>query len=289
LTGDALDRIARDLGLPVPFPSVEHYRRIAGAIAKRTSGGPLLAGICGPQGSGKSTMAAFVAALLEAEGLRTAILSLDDLYLDPEDRPTGIHPLFATRGVPGTHDPALGLDVIEGLFATGGAIPRFDKGLDRRCPEAAWDRFEGPADVVLFEGWCVGAAPQEEAALAVPVNRLEAEEDPDGRWRRHANACLAGPYRPLFDRLGFLVYLQAPSFDCVLGWRALQERKLRARTGGGMDEAALVRFIAHYERLTRHLAGTLPARADILVTLAETQEIAGLRETKVVVCDNYMD
>jgi len=103
LTGDRLEDLARDLGLPSPFPAVEHYRRIAAAIAARreATGAPLLAGICGPQGSGKSTMAAFVAAMLDAQGLPTAILSLDDLYLDPEDRPVHIHPLFATRGVPG--------------------------------------------------------------------------------------------------------------------------------------------------------------------------------------------
>lgn len=281
MTTDALDAIARALGLPMPFPSVDAYRRVAAAIARRAQHGPLLAGMCGPQGSGKSTMAAFLAALLEAEGLPTAVLSLDDLYLDPEDRPAHIHPLFATRGVPGTHDVALGLETIDRLFAAGGPIPRFDKALDRRRPEAEWDGFEGAARVVLLEGWCIGAAPQDEGALVAPVNQLEAMEDPDGSWRRHANARLAGDYRALFDRLGFLAYLRAPSFDCVLAWRTLQEQKLRVREGRGMDDSALARFVSHYERLTRHLAATLPARADVLVDLDETQAIVDL-----VVCDN---
>lgn len=280
-----LDRIARDLGLPMPFPSVPYYARIADAIAaqRAQTGAPLLAGICGSQGSGKSTMAAFVAALLEARGLPTAILSLDDLYLDPEDRPTGVHPLFATRGVPGTHDVALGLDTIGRLLGAApdevAAIPRFDKARDRRAPVEKWDRFTGPAAVVLFEGWCIGATPEDEAALADPVNTLESGEDPDGVWRRHANACLADDYRGLFGRLGFLVYLKAPSFDCVLRWRTLQEQKLRAREGegAGMTDAALARFVMHYERITRHLAETLPAHADILVELATDQSIATMR------------
>lgn len=286
MTGDALERLARELGLPAPFPSVEAYRQAAAAIARRAESGPLLAGICGPQGSGKSTMAAFVAALLAAEGVPAAVLSLDDLYLDPEDRPVHIHPLFATRGVPGTHDVALGLETIDRLFAEGGPIPRFDKARDRRRPGAEWDGFDGPARVVLFEGWCVGAAPQDAAALAAPVNELEAEEDEDGVWRRHVNARLAGDYRALFGRLGFLAYLRAPSFDSVLRWRTLQEHKLRARAGegAGMDDAALARFVRHYERLTRHLAATLPARADLLIDLDEAQGIA-----KLVVCDNCMD
>nr|WP_129794463.1 kinase [Sphingosinicella sp. CPCC 101087] len=255
-------------------------------MAGRAGNGPLLAGISGPQGSGKSTMAAFVAALLEKSGLPTAVLSLDDLYLDREDRPTALHPLFATRGVPGTHDVALGLDVIDRLFAGGGNIPRFDKARDRRRPPAEWDNFPRSAGVVLLEGWCVGAGPEDETALAAPINRLEAEEDPAGIWRRQVNAFVAGPYRTLFDRIGFLVYLRAPSFDCVLRWRTLQERKLRALEGkrAGMDDSELARFVSHYERLTRHLAATLPARADLLVHLDEAQAIAGL-----VVRDNYVD
>lgn len=285
-----LDRIARDLGLPTPFPSVPYYAQVADAIAAQhaRTGMPLLVGICGSQGSGKSTMAAFVAALLEARGLPTAILSLDDLYLDPEDRPTGVHPLFATRGVPGTHDVALGLDAIDRLLGAAPdevtAIPRFDKARDRRAPAAKWDRFTGPAAVVLFEGWCIGATPEEEATLAAPINALEAREDPDGAWRRHANACLAGDYHGLFGRLGFLVYLKAPSFDCVLRWRTLQEQKLRGREGevAGMTDAALVRFVMHYERITRRLAETLPARADIVVDLGADQSIAAMR-TKLVV------
>ena len=286
MSEDSLDRIARALDLPVPFPSIDHYRQVAAAIAARhrATGAPLLAGICGPQGSGKSTMAAFAAALLEAEGLPTAVLSLDDLYLDPGQRPVHIHPLFATRGVPGTHDVALGLATIDRLFATGGPIPRFDKATDRRRPEAEWDTFPGPASVVLLEGWCVGATPQADEALVAPVNQLEAEEDVDGRWRRHVNEQLAGPYRDLFERIGFLAYLRGPSFDSVLRWRTLQETKLRARTGGGMTDGELARFVSHYERLTQHLADTLPARADTILTLDEAQAI-----THIVVCDNDMD
>jgi D-glycerate 3-kinase len=282
LTGEVLDGLARALDLPVPFPPVEQYRLIAAAIAARhrATGAPLLAGICGPQGSGKSTMAAFVALLLKARGLPTAVLSLDDLYLDPEDRPVRIHPLFATRGVPGTHDVALGEAAIDRLFATGGSIPRFDKARDRRQPEADWERFAGRASVVLLEGWCVGAEPEEAPALAAPINRLEREEDPDGVWRGYANRALASDYRRLFARLGFLVYLAAPSFQSVLRWRTLQEEKLRARVGDGapgvMSAPALARFVMHYERISRHLAATLPGRCDMLAVLAEDQRIASL-------------
>lgn len=269
--------------LPHPFPALPAYARIAEAIAARAGDGPLLVGVCGSQGSGKSTMAAFLAALLDERGLPTAILSIDDLYLNPEDRPIAIHPLFATRGPPATHDVALGEAVIDRLFSAAPgeavAIPRFDKATDRRHPPERWETFSGPARVVILEGWFVGATLQGPAALAEPVNPLEADEDADGRWRGAADTALAGEYARLFARIGYLVFLAAPSFDCVFGWRRRQEEKLRAATGGGagvMDDAALARFIRHYERLTRHLLATMPDRADALARLAPDQTIEQL-------------
>src|SRR5690606_8231433 len=107
------------------------------------------------------------------------------------------------------------------------------------------------------EGWCVGARPQAEGALRVPINRLEAEEDVDGVWRRYANTALGGSYRALFDRIDVLVLLAAPDFEVVFDWRMQQESGLRASGGGDisgvMDAAGIARFIQHYERLTRHI------------------------------------
>jgi D-glycerate 3-kinase len=285
----AMARLVEELALPADFAALPWYGQVAAEIARRArdSDAPLLVGLCGSQGSGKSTMAAFLRALLEAEGLPTAILSIDDLYLDLPERvalAATVHPLLRTRGVPGTHDVALGLDVIERLFAaapgTVTAIPRFDKATDSRAPEATWDRFEGPARIVILEGWCIGATPQTEAALAEPVNALEANEDADGRWRAYVNAALAGPYRALFGRIDLAVFLRAPSFDCVFEWRRLQEEKLRARTGGAgaglMDDAALARFIMHYERITRHLLATMADSADLVVSLDAEHRIVAL-------------
>lgn len=125
----------------------------------------------------------------------------------------------------------------------------------------------GPVDVILFEGWCVGARAQGAAALVQPVNALERLEDPDGIWRTYVNDQLDGPYQPLFGMLHDLVLLQPPGFEVVAGWRAEQEAKLRARTGKGMDAAELDRFLAHYERLTRWILTEMPDRADWVVPL----------------------
>lgn len=278
--------------LPAQFEeTVERlHRPLAEKIAAeaRAAGRRWIVGVCGTQASGKSTLCAVVARLLEAQGLRAAVISIDDLYLTREAREAlarAVHPLLVTRGAPGTHDVELGMRLLDELARPGTVrLPRFDKARDTRRSPDEWEAFDAPADVVLFEGWCVGARPQDEAALAAPVNALERDEDPDGAWRAYVNAQLAGPYQGLFGRLDRLVMLQAPGFETVLAWRLEQEAKLRARLtaeGSGlsrtMDEAALVRFIAHYERLTRHILAEMPARAHVVARLGPTRELLELR------------
>ncbi len=254
-------------------PLAARMSRQAKAVAA-----PLLAGLCGAQGSGKSTAAAAIAGLLEEAGLPTAVLSIDDFYRTLAERERlarEVHPLLLTRGVPGTHDVALMESVIGALRAGNRpALPRFDKSRDDRVPESQWLAPPQPVRIVILEGWCVGARPEPAAALAAPVNDLERLEDADGRWRRHVNDALAGEYRPLFDALDPLVLLAAPGFDVVYRWRLEQEHKLRARlqADGGdssrvMDDAQVARFIAHYERVTRHILAEMPGRADELVRL----------------------
>jgi D-glycerate 3-kinase len=139
---------------------------------------------------------------------------------------------------------------------------------------------------VIFEGWCVGAVPQESAALAVPVNELERNEDRDGRWRRYVNEQLAGPYRALFGLLDRLLLLRTPGFEVVFEWRRQQERELAAATRPGsaskiMDDATLARFIAHYERLTRHILAEMPGRADIVASLDSHRQITDIQIRRV--------
>ena len=242
--------------------------------------GPAVIGLCGAQGSGKSTLAAAMQRTLVADGARAAVLSIDDLYLTRAERVAlahEVHPLLATRGVPGTHDIGLGLALFAALDnGQRVRLPRFDKAADDRVPESDWPIVEQPLDVLIFEGWCVGARPQADAALARPVNTLEATEDRDGIWRRHANAALAGRYRQLFARIERLILLAAPSFAVVRRWRGEQEAALRAERPDGaalQDAAALDRFIQHYERLTRHILDDMPGYADLVLRLDDDRKV----------------
>jgi len=249
---------------------------------------PLVTGICGAQGSGKTWLTRAVAELLERRGFRCASLSLDDLYLSRAARAAvagEVHPLFAVRGVPGTHDVALGMRLLDAMQLPGMVrLPMFDKASDDHLPPEQWCEVEAPFDVILFEGWCVGARPEQELALVSPVNALEAEEDAVGRWRQHVNACLATPYQYLFGRIDMLVLLQAPGFEVVARWREQQEQTLRKSFDGTgtqaaalMDTAGIARFVMFYERLTRHILAEMPLRADLTITLDEYRTPIGVR------------
>ena len=270
----AVERLIETEALPAAYRAIvdRHWRPLSEEIADRHEGRPLIVGINGGQGSGKSTLAKFLEVLLVEHNQRGVTLSLDDLYLSHAERARlaeDIHPLFATRGVPGTHDVALGMALLDALVAGRPVVlPRFDKAADDRAPVGS--PVETRIDVILFEGWCVGAAPQPAAALSEPVNSLEAEEDPDGVWRCEVNRRLATDYAELFARIDLLVMLKVPDFDAVRAHRRRQEQRL----GPGpavMDEAALGRFLAHYQRLTEWMLAEMPERADILVEIGRDQ------------------
>ncbi|MDR6991416.1 kinase [Luteimonas sp. 3794] len=241
-------------------------------------GAPQVLGISGLQGTGKSTLAAQVMHAAEARGLRAAVLSLDDLYLDRDARQAlarEVHPLLATRGPPGTHEIALGLAAFDAA-RTGKQmrLPRFDKLGDRRVPETDWPTVDG-LDLLLFEGWCVGTPPEPATALVEPVNALERDEDPAGTWRRWCNTALARDYPALWAGLDRLLFLQPPGFDVVFDWRLQQEQALQAAQPGrgGMDASAVARFVQHYERVSRQALRSLPTLADTVVTLDARRRI----------------
>lgn len=277
-------------GSPEPDRPGAALDLVHSAIRTRWRGGadarPLVVGICGSQGSGKSTLSERLERQLALGGTKVALLSLDDLYLSHSARAAlaaRVHPLLATRGVPGTHDIALGDAVIADLLAGKATrLPRFDKATDTRVPASLWPVTGTKVDVLLFEGWCVGAVPQPEASLTVPVNALERDEDPGGIWRRFVNAALAGPYRRLFAHIDLLVLLAAPGFEVVEGWRRQQERMLRERLefegqrlGRSLDDADIARFVSHYQRLTEHILSEMPGRADLVIRLDAERRVLG--------------
>jgi len=282
VSAEALDRFIAAHRLPASFrtTAARHFEPLADWLRGQLAGHtPFFLGINGAQGTGKSTLAAFLSLSLEESGDGTvAILSLDDFYLTRAERRAladSVHPLLATRGVPGTHDlPMLG-QALARLRELGPGermqLPRFDKAVDDRADEAAWPTVSGPVDLVILEGWCVGSVAEPEDRLAAPVNDLEAGQDPDGRWRRYVNERLHTDYADVFAKLDALVVLQAPGFDAIRRWRLEQEQKLAASTGTEaarvMDEEQVETFIRYFERITRHNLDAVRSSADIVLEL----------------------
>jgi len=240
-----------------------------------------LIGISGLQGSGKSTLAAQLASAAEQRGVAAITMSIDDFYLGRRARQhlaRTVHPLLATRGVPGTHDIDLLLRTLEVLRRAAptrpARVPRFDKGRDTRQPPSHWRSVRCAPDLLILEGWCVGVPPESAAALRRPLNALERDEDADARWRTFVNTQLARHYTVLWRRFHRLIELQAPNFAVVARWRDEQERALRKRHAPrAMSQAALRRFLMHYERLSRQALRTLPTRADICIRLAGDRRV----------------
>lgn len=280
--------------LPTDFDrSIEQfYYPVVKDITRRCQAGrPLIVGIQGSQGSGKTTFAHFIKLIAESQfGKRCVSMSLDDFYRTRAERKhlsERVHPLLNTRGVPGTHDTELLAMTLSSLETLSDgdqvAIPVFDKALDNRADRNNWQTIYERPDIIVLEGWCVGVSAQEPSLLESSVNELERVEDSQGVWRRYVNSQITEYYQDIYNRLDCLAVLKAPSFDQVYQWRLKQETKLIAQlkvkgasTEKTMNPEQVKRFISYYQRLTEHALENLPEQTTWLLKLMPNQTIAEL-------------
>ena len=216
-------------------------------------------------------------------------MSLDDFYFTGEKRQElsrDIHPLLATRGVPGTHDMAMLENTLIKLKAkeTGFTIPRFNKATDEPYPQEQWQVIEKPIDIILLEGWCWGVKPQTAEQLISPVNELELKHDKNGAWRNYVNQQLQQYYQPLYAQMDFWLALQAPSFDCVYKWRLEQEEKLKANNQGLsnskiMQSDGILNFTQYFQRLSVQACNTISQSADAIFYLDYARNITSVPVT----------
>ena len=269
---DGVRRCYRRLDAQAP----DDYRQLAALLVddwRRRGVGT--AGIGGGQGAGKSTLGRLITEAGKVFGIRIEVLSLDDFYLTKGERfrlAQTVHPLFATRGPPGTHAVERLRDAMAALRQPGVVeVPRFDKGTDTRSGIA---RIDGGVDAVVLEGWCVGA-PAAEVPIDRPINALEREHDADGGWRCHVENALSGPYAKLTDDLEALVFLKVPGLAAVRRWRLQQEGERAPQQR--LSPGEVNRFVEHYERITRRMLALLPSMADVVVELDDDHHISGVR------------
>jgi len=227
-------------------------------------------GLTGGQGTGKSTITQIIKLILEMKyNLSVVYFSIDDFYKTLTERimlSTNVHKLFKTRGVPGTHDTNLINKIFFNLKKKKFRpvlIPRFDKSRDNRFPKRNWQKIKKQPQIIIFEGWCVGARPQEKKDLVRSINILEKKQDSDLIWRSKVNYELKNEYKKIFNKIDRLIFLKAPSFECVYKWRLLQEKKLQLTSKGKkiMSPVKVREFIMYYERITRQMSKDLIKKA----------------------------
>ena len=243
-------------------------------------------GLTGGQGTGKSTISNILKIVLrDVYNLKTVIFSIDDFYKTFKERKKmskKISNLFLTRGVPGTHDTKMLLQCIKNLKNNKFkkmTIPKFDKSIDNRSSKNKWLKVKKKPNIVIFEGWCVGATPQKNKDLNFPLNKLEKHNDIKKIWRQKVNSELKNNYKMIFKLIDKLIFLKVPSFKYVFKWRLLQEKKLRIASKGKktMNDKQIENFIMYYERITKHMLKTLPEKSNTMISIDKTHRLKSIK------------
>ena len=243
-------------------------------------------GLTGGQGAGKSTITQIIKLILNYKyNLKVVYFSIDDFYKTLKERnklSSNVHKLFKTRGVPGTHDTKLlkktFSDLVKKNFKPV-SIPSFDKSKDDRVPKKKWKKIYKQPQIIIFEGWCVGAIPQKNKNLIKSINTLEKNEDAKLLWRNKVNKELKHEYRKIFNKIDRLIFLKVPNFECVYKWRLLQEKKLQLTSKGKkiMSPVQVRQFIMYYERITMQMLKDLTGKAYAVLYLDKKHRFSKIK------------
>ena len=260
--------------IPMSFWIEDKYKK---------KGKTLFLGFSGGQGSGKTTVAKILKIILKKFFKREIyVSSIDDFYKTLKDRNEmshTIHPLFKTRGVPGTHDISLVkkfFDFIKKKNFKKFKLPKFDKSMDDRLKKKYWSNIKKRPEIVILEGWCVGAKPQSNSIINKSINVLEKYEDKHLIWRKYANEKLKKEYKKLFAMIDHFIFMKIPNFNVVYEWRLLQESKLRKKSHSSkkiMSYNEIKRFIMFYERITLQMIKDLSKSASVVIFLKTNHKI----------------
>ena len=266
--------VLQDLWLPLSIKLASH---------RQTLGRPLIQGILGGQGTGKTTMCRVLSLILQQLGYRTLCLSLDDLYKTYGDRLalTQQDPRLIWRGPPGTHDLDLGLNVLDQIRQGESPVrvPRFDKSAyngagDRTTPEIVED-----IDIVLFEGWFVGVRPIDADLFNHAPPPIFTDQDRE--FARDMNQRL-NDYLPLWQRLDSLMVLYPTDYRCSMLWRKQAEQQMIAAGKLGMSDAQIEEFVNYFWRslhpeLFIQPLVTSPVGVDLVISINSDHSIATIR------------
>ena len=240
---------------------------------------PYFVGLAGGQGTGKTTISSLIKIILTKHfKLKVFRISIDDFYKTRKERinlSKRVHPMLITRGVPGTHDIKMMLSFFKKVKSKkfkSLKLPKFNKATDDRFSEKNWYNLNNKPDVIIFEGWCVGAKPENSNTLKKTINSMERERDKKQIWRKYVNQQLKSNYKSLNSQLNCLIYLKAKNFILLQKWRLKQERKLWFNSKKKsnlkiMDKGDVINFMQTYQRITQNMFKKMPKYASIILNL----------------------
>ena len=246
---------------------------------------PYFVGLAGGQGTGKTTISSIIKIILEKYfKLKVFKISIDDFYKTRKERialSKKVHPMLLTRGVPGTHDINMMLDFFKKSKAKkfkNMKLPNFNKAIDDRFPKNKWNTINKRPDVIIFEGWCVGARAETNKTLKKSINSMEKANDHKLVWRKYVNQQLKTKYKKLYSQLNCMIYLKAKNFSLLQKWRLKQEHKLWLKTkkkGGHkiMSKGDVINFMQTYQRITQNMFKNMPKYASIILNLNSNHQI----------------
>jgi len=255
-------------------------------IAKKAkSRRPYFIGLAGGQGTGKTTISSIIKIILiKYFKLKVFKISVDDFYKTRKDRSLlskRVHPMLLIRGVPGTHDINLMLNFLKKMKSKkfkSLKVPSFNKAIDDRSNKKNWQSIEERPDVIILEGWCVGAKPASAKSLKKSINSMEEIKDPRLVWRKYVNQQLKSKYKKLYSQINCLIYLKANNFSLLQKWRQKQEYKLRLTNKKRsknkiMNKKDVFNFMQTYQRITENMFKTMPKFASIVMHLNSNHQI----------------
>ena len=253
---------------------------------------PFIVGIGGGQGTGKTTITSIISIILKKYfNLNVFKISIDDFYKTRKERillSKKIHPFLRTRGVPGTHDTNFIFKFFKRVKSKrfrALKLPKFNKAIDDRYKKKAWYLIKKKPDVIIFEGWCVGAKAEKNNTLYKPVNSLEKLNDKKLIWRGFVNQQLKSKYKKLYKQLNCLLYLKATNFNLLQKWRIKQEKKLLLKFNKNknlkiMNKEEVIKFMQTYQRITQNMFKEVPKYAWIIFNLNNNHQIKSINFKK---------
>ena len=224
------------------FPFFSHLEKLVHTVES-----PMIIGLSGLPGSGKSTIGFWIDCVARDLNLDIKVISLDDFYLPAIEMDTAMrgNPWNVPRGFPGSHSIDLLNNSLDTYLKTGILnSPIFDKSLrNGKGDRSGW--FECKPKVLILEGWFVGCEPNENSTNL--DNLMDTEFDlllsaSEKEYRKLIQRSLY-EYSKIWKKFDKLWHLKSSNFRNTILWKKQQESEMLKIKGSALEGDKLTDFI----------------------------------------------